>query len=300
MAKKVPDRQIAGLKAHAEAKNKETIDKVNKAIDILKSKNVPINFETVSKEAGVSRATIYKNEQLKERILSIRAMSKESPLIMKITSAYANKLLKSLEEDKKFWENKEESSSTYVAANNEEPVIQEYDYREVSDTIAEIDSKIAILKHAINLNNVAITNQDEEGVFLRAIAAGWGNSGSNGGHVTLNAYNQTIDGDIIVDEISSLNMYLKQSSVFNGSIQSEGDVYVEIENGSKWVLSADSYVSSLTCDESAIDLNGYKLYIDGVEYDGTSSSVGQAVVVEVSSSSKGPGANGNHQPPAKP
>lgn len=152
----------------------------------------------------------------------------------------------------------------------------------------------------INLNNVAITNQDEEGVFLRAVAAGWGNSGSNGGHVTFNAYNQTIDGDIIVDEISSLNMYLKQSSVFNGSIQSEGDVYVEIENGSKWVLSADSYVSSLTCDESAIDLNGYKLYIDGVEYDGTSSSVGQAVVVEVSSSSKGPGANGDHQPPAKP
>ena len=154
MAKKVPDRQIAGLKAHAEAKNKETIDKVNKAIDILQRKNAPINFETVSKEAGVSRATIYNNEQLKERILSIRAMSKKSPLIMKITSAYANKLLKSLEEDKKFWENKEESSSTYVAANNEEPVIQEYDYREVSDSIAEIDSKIAILKHAINLNNV--------------------------------------------------------------------------------------------------------------------------------------------------
>ena len=33
-----------------------------------------------------------------------------------ITSAYANKMLKSLEEDKAFWVNKEAASSTYVAA----------------------------------------------------------------------------------------------------------------------------------------------------------------------------------------
>ena len=42
MAKKVSDSQVAGIKAHAEAKNKETIDKVNKAIDKLKKKNKPI------------------------------------------------------------------------------------------------------------------------------------------------------------------------------------------------------------------------------------------------------------------
>ena len=39
MAKKVSDSQVAGIKAHAEAKNKETIDKVSKAIDKLKRKN---------------------------------------------------------------------------------------------------------------------------------------------------------------------------------------------------------------------------------------------------------------------
>ena len=59
MAKKVSDSQVAGIKAHAEAKNKATIDKVNKAIDKLKRKGKPINFETVYKEAGVSRATLY-------------------------------------------------------------------------------------------------------------------------------------------------------------------------------------------------------------------------------------------------
>ena len=36
-----------------------------------------------------------------------------------MTSAYANKMLKSLEEDKAFWLNKEEEACTYVAAINE-------------------------------------------------------------------------------------------------------------------------------------------------------------------------------------
>ena len=81
MAKKVSDSQVAGIKAHAEARNKATIDKVNKAIDRLKrKKNITINFETVSKEAGVARATLYNNAQLKERILSLRAISKASSL----------------------------------------------------------------------------------------------------------------------------------------------------------------------------------------------------------------------------
>ena len=37
MAKKVSDSQVAGIKAHAEAKNKETIDKVSMAIIMISS-----------------------------------------------------------------------------------------------------------------------------------------------------------------------------------------------------------------------------------------------------------------------
>lgn len=72
---------------------------------------------------------------------------------MQVTSAYANKMIKSLEEDKIFWWNKEASSYCYVAALNEEPVIPEYDYAQVAATIAELDDKIAIIKHAINMAN---------------------------------------------------------------------------------------------------------------------------------------------------
>lgn len=71
----------------------------------------------------------------------------------KMTSAYANKMLRSLEEDKEFWVNKEAASSTYVAAINEEPVVPEYDYAEVAATIAGIDEKIAVIKHALNVAN---------------------------------------------------------------------------------------------------------------------------------------------------
>ena len=72
---------------------------------------------------------------------------------MKMTSAYANKILKQLNEDKEFWNNKEQKSCLYTAATGETPVIPEYDYAEVAVTIEEIDNKICRIKHAINLEN---------------------------------------------------------------------------------------------------------------------------------------------------
>lgn len=73
--------------------------------------------------------------------------------MQKMTLAYANKMLRSLEEDKAFGINKEAASSTYVVANSEEPLVPEYDYAQVAATIVEIDEKIAIIKHALNVAN---------------------------------------------------------------------------------------------------------------------------------------------------
>lgn len=72
---------------------------------------------------------------------------------MQMTSAYANKLLKSLTDEKSYWENKELTSRTYVAAVGENPVIPEYDYATVANTINELDRKTVIIKHALNLAN---------------------------------------------------------------------------------------------------------------------------------------------------
>lgn len=162
----------------------------------------------------------------------------------------------------------------------------------------------------IDLSGATIVNEDEEGVFLRAAAAGWGSEGSNGGHVTMNASGQTIDGNMVVDEVSSLNLYLKESSSFNGAVNTDGaagDVYVEVEDGSTWTLTGDSYITSLTCSAGSINLNGYKLYVNGEEYTDGSASEGEAIVVETSSSGghggsapSKPGSDGGSEPPAKP
>ena len=78
--KKSNNKNTEGLKEFAEKKNQETIEKVNKAIDKLKrSKTKSINFKTVAEEAGVSKATLYNNDILKERILSLRAIQKGIP-----------------------------------------------------------------------------------------------------------------------------------------------------------------------------------------------------------------------------
>jgi len=165
----------------------------------------------------------------------------------------------------------------------------------------------------ISLTDTEITNEDADGAFLRAAAAGWGNEGSNGGKVELTASKQKIDGNIIVDDISTLNLYLKDSSSLNGAINSDGqkgDVYVEIEDGSTWTLTADSYVSGLTVSKgSAIDLNGHKLYVDGKEYTEGSASKGTAFEIKTESSGGGaqdgapsgaPGGSSDGAPSGKP
>lgn len=112
---KKPNRNTEGLKEFAEKKNQETIEKVNKAIDKLKrSKTKTINFKTVAEEAGVSKATLYNNDILKERILSLRALRKGVPNASSIIAtpkdkinAKDNKIKQLYEEIKKLKEDKE-------------------------------------------------------------------------------------------------------------------------------------------------------------------------------------------------
>lgn len=159
----------------------------------------------------------------------------------------------------------------------------------------------------IDLTKATIVNKDEDGIFLRACAAGWGSEGSNGGQVTLNAEEQTIDGDIVVDKVSTLNLLMTEKSAFTGEINEDGaagDVYVELKNGSTWKLTGDSYITSLTCDADSIDLNGHKLYVNGKEYKNGTASTGEKVTAKVATSSKGQGENGpggeHGTPPEKP
>ena len=122
----------------------------------------------------------------------------------------------------------------------------------------------------INLENNKITNNDSTGNFLRIQKDSWGNSGSNGGTVTLNLTNQEVNGNIVVDSISKLTMKLSNGSTFKGAINSskEGEVELTLDKTSSITLTGNTYIKSLTNADSTnsnINLNGYKLYVNGVE-----------------------------------
>jgi hypothetical protein len=75
--KKETNDNTYGIKEYAKKRNQETYEKVNLAIKHLKrSKNKKINFKTVAEQSGVSIATLYNNQQIRERIEGLRALQK--------------------------------------------------------------------------------------------------------------------------------------------------------------------------------------------------------------------------------
>ena len=94
----------------------------------------------------------------------------------------------------------------------------------------------------------------------------WGTIGSNGGDLTFNAINESLNGNIIVGDYSSLSLDLKNST-YKGTITTSSNATssVTIEAGSTWTLTGDSYLTSLT-NYGTIICGNYTLYVNGVKY----------------------------------
>ncbi len=126
-------------------------------------------------------------------------------------------------------------------------------------------------KSTINLKNNTIINNDNTGNFLRVQKDSWGKTGSNGGDVSLILENQEAIGNIVIDEISTLDMTMKDNSYYEGTINGENSgksIKLKLDNTSKIKLTGDCYITELEDSDttySNIDFNGYKLYVNGVE-----------------------------------
>ena len=122
----------------------------------------------------------------------------------------------------------------------------------------------------INLENNNIVNNDTNGNFLRVKSDSWGNSNSNGGDVTMNATNQKMIGNIVIDNISTLKLNMNNNSYYEGIINGENtakSIELVLDSTSSIKLTGDSYVTSLVnsiSDNSNINFNGYKLYVNGI------------------------------------
>lgn len=124
----------------------------------------------------------------------------------------------------------------------------------------------------ITLENVKIENNDKDGRLLAVLgndaSHGWGTAGSNGGNVTLKAIDQKLDGKIEVDSISTLNLTLSGSTVFNGTVnivenaekgeEVENNAEVTVEEDAVWNLTGDVKISKLN-NKGKINFNGYKI-----------------------------------------
>ena len=64
--------QQSGLLRYSEQRKKETEIKVRNTLDKMKREGRDINYEAVALEAGVSRATLYNNNDLREEIALIK------------------------------------------------------------------------------------------------------------------------------------------------------------------------------------------------------------------------------------
>lgn len=95
----------------------------------------------------------------------------------------------------------------------------------------------------------------------------WGTAGSNGGTATLTLAGENVTGNVSVDTISSLALYLTGNSTWTGAASitenangstSDSPITVNVDDGSTWVVTADSTVSALNVASggSVVDESG--------------------------------------------
>jgi len=136
----------------------------------------------------------------------------------------------------------------------------------------------------ITLTDVIVTNTtptdtNSLGTLLTAAALNSGTTGLNGGVVTFNANGEALTGDVIVDSISTANINLAADSadvpvpsMLTGAINNANNagatVNMTIDATSTWVVTGDSYLTSLTnlvTDNSNItcQVSGCHVYVNG-------------------------------------
>lgn len=86
----------------------------------------------------------------------------------------------------------------------------------------------------------------------------WGSSGSNGGTLSFLAKNETLSGNVYTDSISSVSMYLTKNSTWTGKTDGESNTSVSLTKGSKWVVTGDCTVKSLSAAKGSkiVDKDG--------------------------------------------
>ena len=119
------------------------------------------------------------------------------------------------------------------------------------------------------LSGVEIEAAEDSEYFLRctgnANQRGWGRSGANGANCTFTAYAQQMQGDVLWDSISTLQMYVSNGSCLTGAVVQDescagegGDGWctLYISKDSTWVVDGNSRLTNLYCEGEILDAEG--------------------------------------------
>ncbi len=85
MSGKTWERNTTGLVAHARLRKEEKCKRVDEAITHLLREQKAINFNTVAKVAGVSKAYLYNQPQFRDRIEALRQQEREQKVRERVT-----------------------------------------------------------------------------------------------------------------------------------------------------------------------------------------------------------------------
>lgn len=128
----------------------------------------------------------------------------------------------------------------------------------------------------ILLSSVDITTAAGSEFFLMCTGntneRGWGTAGKNGSDCTFTAVNQTMEGDVIWDSVSTLDFYMTDNSSLKGAFiddetyaGSGGSGYssLYISSDSVWTVTGDSVLTNLYNAGKIVDENGKTVSIVG-------------------------------------
>ncbi|MBQ6539891.1 MAG: hypothetical protein IJL71_02575 [Oscillospiraceae bacterium] len=128
------------------------------------------------------------------------------------------------------------------------------------------------------ISDVEIIGSEDCEFFLKctgnANQRGWGSTGSNGAECTFTAVSQEMNGDIIWDTISTLDLYMTDGSVLTGAFIDDescagnggsGYANLYISSDSTWVVTGDSVLTALYNEGTITDENGNTVTVKGTD-----------------------------------
>lgn len=122
-------------------------------------------------------------------------------------------------------------------------------------------------KAVASLTNTVIESPNNKNL-IEVTSDRWGTEGSNGGDFEFTAAKQSLKGDVVANNISTVSVSLTNGSNWSGAMNPKHTAKVaalSLDASSVWNVTGDSYVSALTDEDSTlgnIRSNGHTIYYD--------------------------------------